>query len=70
MATGLLGGYSGYQRGGLPGAVAGATLGIAAPEMIASPTGEMFLARTLNSQAPKLLSKAFTGGGLQLTRDK
>lgn len=57
--TGIGGAY-GYKEGGLPGALAGGALGLAAPELIASPTAEMAGARALRSPVPKLLGRAAT----------
>ena len=46
-----IGGTLGYREGGLPGAVAGGVTGVLAPELIASPEGEMATARLLNKTA-------------------
>ncbi len=43
-----IGGTLGYREGGIPGAVLGGVAGIATPELIASPTGQMAAARLLN----------------------
>jgi hypothetical protein len=48
LTLGAIGGYQGYREGGVPGAVAGSLTGVLAPELIASPEGQMALARTLN----------------------
>jgi len=43
-----MGGAEGYREHGLPGAVAGIATGALVPELIASPEGQMLLARQLN----------------------
>jgi len=43
-----IGGALGYREGGTPGAIGGMALGVAAPELLASPEGQMALARTFN----------------------
>jgi hypothetical protein len=68
LAGGLFGGEEGYRHGGLPGAVAGAAGGLAAPLLIATPEGQMVMARTLN-HAPAM-TPALTGAALQLNRKK
>ncbi len=68
MLSGLYGGEEGYRHGGLPGAIAGAAGGIAAPLLVATPEGQMVMARTLN-HAPAM-TPAFTGALLQADRKK
>lgn len=64
--TGMFaGGYEGGKEGGLPGVVLGGTAGLAVPELIASPAGQMFIARTLASPRSIAVAK---GLGLQLNR--
>lgn len=67
LAGGLFGANEGYREHGLPGAIAGGLVGTVAPEMIASPTGQMVLARGMSSAAPAL-AKAFTGWALQFSK--
>jgi hypothetical protein len=43
-----IGGAAGYHEGGIPGAIAGGLTGVLAPELIASPEGQMAVARSLN----------------------
>jgi hypothetical protein len=67
LTLGGIGGYQGYREGGVPGAIAGGLTGVLAPELIASPEGQMALARTLykmNGLRP------LVGGALQLDRKK
>jgi hypothetical protein len=69
-ATGALaastgGAYAGYKEGGAPGAVIGGGIGLVAPEMISSPTGQMFMARRFAS--PNTIN-LFKGAGLQFDR--
>jgi hypothetical protein len=62
-----VGGAVGYKEGGIPGAVAGGLTGLVAPELIASPEGQMMMARGLykaNALRP------LTGSLLQLDRKK
>ena len=67
LTLGGIGGYQGYREGGVPGAIAGGLTGVLAPELIASPEGQMALARTLN-KANGL--RPLVGGALQLDRKK
>lgn len=62
-----IGGTLGYKEGGVPGAVAGGLTGVLAPELIASPEGEMAVARLLNKSSSL---KPLVGAGAQLTRKK
>jgi hypothetical protein len=45
---GALGAVEGRREGGTPGMIAGGLTGLVAPELAASPEGQMILARTLN----------------------
>lgn len=65
LAGSIFGGYQGYERGGVPGALGGALAGAVLPEMLASPTGEMAIARTLN-RAKSL--RPLTGALLNIPR--
>jgi hypothetical protein len=65
LTLGGIGAAGGYREGGLPGAVAGGVTGVLAPELIASPEGQMAIARTLN-KARGL--RPAVGGALQLIR--
>ena len=67
LTLGGIGGYQGYREGGVPGAIAGGLTGVLAPELIASPEGQMVLARTLN-KANGL--RPLVGSALQLDRKK
>jgi hypothetical protein len=49
LAGASAGGYGGYHEGGIPGAVAGGLAGLVAPELIASPEGQMMAARAMHS---------------------
>jgi len=51
LVSGVGGGVYGYKEGGVPGALAGMTLGVAGPEVIASPEAQMLAARSLYSPA-------------------
>ena len=67
LTLGAAGAYEGRREGGLPGAIAGGLTGVLAPELIASPEGQIALARTLykaNGLRP------LVGGALQATRNK
>lgn len=48
LTTGAAGAYEGRKEGGLPGAIAGGALGLLAPELIASPEGQMMAARMMH----------------------
>jgi hypothetical protein len=65
LAGALFGGTEGYRHGGVEGAVGGAGIGLVAPELIASPTGQMIMARVLTSPRSMALVK---GLGLQTKR--
>lgn len=67
LTLGGIGAYEGKREGGLPGMVAGGLTGVLAPEIIASPEGQMAIARSLN--AVRGLKPA-VGAGLQLERRK
>lgn len=67
LTGGVFGAGAGYRRDGLPGAVAGGLMGVAAPELLASPTGQMIAARTFNSGS-KYIPRLMAGTGLQLDR--
>lgn len=60
-----IGGTMGYKEGGVPGAVIGGIGGVLAPELIASPEGEMATARLLNKVRGL---KPLVGIGAQATR--
>ena len=67
LTMGGIGAAGGYKEGGLPGAIAGGLTGIVAPELVASPEGQIALARTLykmNGLTP------LVGAGLQADRKK
>ena len=68
LASGLLGADEGYRHGGVAGAIGGGLTGLVLPEAIASPTGQMFMARGLNSGLSSGIPKLLTGGALQLDR--
>lgn len=67
LTLGGVGGMAGYREGGVPGAVAGGLTGVLAPELIASPEGQMAIARTLNKL--KNLRPA-VGAALQANRNR
>lgn len=60
-----LGANEGYKEGGGIGAVIGGAAGLVAPELIASPTGQMIMARTIASPRTFNIAK---GLGVQLDR--
>lgn len=49
LTLGGIGALEGRREGGMPGMVAGGLTGVLAPELIASPEGQMALARTLGN---------------------
>jgi hypothetical protein len=54
-----LGAAEGKREYGTPGMIAGGLAGLAVPEMVASPTGQMIMARTLHSDVlPKVITNA------------
>ena len=65
LAGSGIGAGLGYQRGGVPGAIVGGTMGIAVPELLASPTAQMAAARVMKSGYAPQLGKAIA---LQLDR--
>jgi hypothetical protein len=69
LIGGITGGEEGYKHGGVTGAVGGAAAGLVAPMLLASPTGQMVLARGFNSAGGRnLLFSPLKGGALQLNR--
>lgn len=62
----VVGGLAGYREDGVPGAIGYGALGLVAPEVLASPTAQMFFARRLNSG---VIPRVLTGAGLQFDRD-
>lgn len=48
LLGGTVGAGAGYREAGIPGAIAGGATGILAPELIASPEGQMAAARLMN----------------------
>ena len=63
----IFGGSEGYRQGGVPGAIAGAGLGLAAPLALTTPLGQMIMARGLNS-AGAPAARYLGGGALQAAR--
>ena len=57
----------GRREGGIPGAIAGGLTGVLAPELIASPEGQMLIARSLNKAGAL---KPLVGAALQADRNK
>lgn len=66
LTGGVFGAKQGYDRGGVGGALVGGTVGLVLPEALASPTGQMFAARSLASPAMARAMRFLVGGGLQL----
>ncbi len=67
LAMGIGGGIEGRREAGTPGMIAGGLTGLIAPELIASPEGQVALARTLykaNGLRP------LVGAGLQADRNR
>jgi hypothetical protein len=58
LAASGFGGVAGYREGGLPGAVIGSTMGLAIPEIVASPSGQMAAARALRAGLPPFITRA------------
>ena len=52
-----LGGKAGYEQGGLPGALTYGTAGLVAPEILASPTGQMAIARLMQMGIPQQVAR-------------
>lgn len=63
-----MGSYFGYREGGPKGALIGGTVGLAVPELLASPTVQMMGARALKSPTSARLGRA--GASLLLPRSK
>ena len=62
-----IGGTEGYREGGGPGAAAGALSGLLAPLLVATPEGQMLLARQMNGLRGL---RPLVGAGLQFTGKK
>lgn len=67
LLGGTAGFYEGKREGGIPGAIAGGLTGVLAPELIASPEGQMILARSLNHAGTL---RPVVGAALQADRKK
>ena len=67
LTLGGVGAAGGYKEGGVPGAIAGGLTGVLAPELIASPEGQMAAARLMNSVRSL---RPVVGAGLQADRKK
>jgi hypothetical protein len=67
LAGSVGGGYAGYRSGGPLGAIVGGTVGLAAPEMLASPSSQMLAARMMKSGVPAKMGAA---AATQLTKRK
>lgn len=65
LAGGLFGAKTGYDQGGMEGAVMGGLAGLTIPELVASPAGQMFAARLLAN--PNTVNAA-KGVALQFNR--
>jgi len=63
-----MGSYYGFQKGGPGGAVVGGALGLALPELLASPTGQMMAARSLNSPIPARVATGITAQALSRSK--
>jgi hypothetical protein len=67
--AGVGGSIAGYREGGVPGAFAGGLAGILAPELLASPTGQMIVARGMASPITRKIALPLAqGGALQANR--
>lgn len=64
----IAGGTYGYERDGLPGAIAGGAMGLAIPELLVSPEMQMLSARVAHSTIPRMAAKATSGTALQASR--
>ena len=67
LAPAITGGYIGSREGGIRGGVVGGLLGLTLPELVASPEGQLALARAM-SHASSL--RPLVGSALQLTRKR
>lgn len=65
----VAGGTAGYQHGGALGGLVGGIAGLAAPDMIASPEGQMIAARMMHGAAVPGLIRSAGGGLLQADRE-
>ena len=63
----IFGGEEGYRHGGVPGAIAGAGLGMAAPLLVTTPEGQMIMARAMHGTEGL---KPLVSSGLQMTKRK
>jgi hypothetical protein len=68
LAGAGIGGATGYEHGGIMGGLVGATLGVATPELLATPTAQMVAARALASPAAQKAIPFIGGIGLQADR--
>lgn len=70
LTMGGLGAVEGRREGGLPGAILGGVTGLVAPELVATPEGQMITARTLASEGGRTAGKLLQGAALQANRKK
>lgn len=68
LLGGIYGGEEGYKHGGIGGAVAGGLGGLVLPTLVTTPTGQIALARALNSAGTRKAIQGITGLGMQLNR--
>jgi hypothetical protein len=64
----IYGAEEGYKKGGIGGGIAGGLGGLILPALATTPTGQIALARVLNSSGAQKAIKSATGLGLQLDR--
>jgi hypothetical protein len=61
----IFGGEEGYRHGGVPGAIAGAGIGMAAPLLVTTPEGQMIMARGFHATEGL---RPLVSSGLQMAR--
>jgi hypothetical protein len=64
---GIAGGMEGRREAGTPGMIAGGLTGLITPELVASPEGQMALARTLYKSGSL---RPLVGAGLVANRNR
>lgn len=68
LAGSIFGAKEGYDKGGAGGAIAGGLGGLILPSLVTTPTGQIALARLLNSSGARKALQGSAGLGLQLNR--
>jgi hypothetical protein len=70
LTSAVGGAFAGSREGGLLGGIGGGLVGFALPELMASPTSRMVMARGMNSRIPGSTLPALAAGGILTPKKK